>query len=96
MHKKKSTPDSLKQLVLAVRYHSGFMFAHSIQVENVKGAHPNGFEIEYSHAHTDSATRIKYNSYPRTGFSFTICELQQGFFRAGLCIIIIFLNQIIV
>ena len=79
----KETPDSLRQLVLAVRYHSGFMFAHSIQVENVKGAHPNGFEIEYSHAHTDSVTKIKFNSYPRTGFSFLYVNYNRDFLGQG-------------
>ncbi len=75
----KNTPDSLRQLVLAARYHSGFMFAHSIYVQNVKGAHPNGFELEYSHIRTDAATRLKYNCYPRIGFSFTYVDYNRNF-----------------
>ena len=74
---KKEMPDSLRQLVLAARYHSGFVFAHSVRVQNTKGTHPNGFELEYSHFHTDSATRLKFNCYPRTGFSFTYVNFNK-------------------
>ncbi len=80
---KKDIPDSLRQIVLAARYHSGFMFAHSVHVENVKGVHPYGFEIEYSHAHTDSSTKMQYNSYPRTGFSFTYVNYNRDFLGKG-------------
>ena len=76
---KKGLPDSLRQVVFAARYHSGFMFAHSVFVQNVKGAHPNGFELEYSHVRTDAATRFKYNSYPRTGYSFTYVDYNREF-----------------
>ena len=76
---KKEIPDSLRQFVLAARYHSGFMFAHSIFVENVKGTYPNGFELEYSHVRTDAATKYKFNSYPRTGFAFTYVDYNRDF-----------------
>src|ERR1044072_7573523 len=75
---KKDLPDSLRQLVLAARYHSGFIFAHSIHVENTKGTHPNGFELEYSHVRTDAAARSKFNCYPRTGFSFTYVDFNKA------------------
>ncbi|MFT4155077.1 acyloxyacyl hydrolase [Parafilimonas sp.] len=76
---KKDNADSLNQVVLAARYHSGFMFAHSIHVENVKGIHPCGFELEYSRAHTDSIIKGRYNSYPRTGVSFTYTDYKRDF-----------------
>jgi hypothetical protein len=74
---KKDVPDSLHQLVLAARYHSGFIFAHSVHVQNTKGTHPNGFELEYSHVRTDIRTRSKFNCFPRTGFSFTYVDFHK-------------------
>ncbi len=41
---KKDGADSLRQAVLAARFHSGFIFAHNSYVQNTKGTHPNGFE----------------------------------------------------
>lgn len=74
---KKNLPDSLRQLVLAARFHSGFIFAHNIYVQNTKGVHPNGFELEYSHLRTDSAEAAKFKCYPRTGFSFTYVDFNS-------------------
>jgi len=74
---KKDIPDSLRQTVLAARFHSGFIFAHNSHVQNTKGTHPNGFELEYSHLNTDSATVNKFKCYPRTGFSFTYVDFHQ-------------------
>ncbi len=76
---KRYNTDSLKQVVLAARYHFGFMFAHSVHVENVKGINPYGFELEYSHLRTGIAVKNKYNSYPRTGFSFTYTNYNRNF-----------------
>jgi hypothetical protein len=70
-------PDSLRQLVIGARYHSGFIFAHSIHVQNTKGTKPDGFEFEYSHRKTDSAAHAKYKCYPRSGFSFTYTDFNQ-------------------
>ncbi|HEY1871107.1 MAG TPA: acyloxyacyl hydrolase, partial [Chitinophagaceae bacterium] len=74
---KKDLPDSLKQLVFAARYHSGFIFAHNVYVQNTKGTHPNGFELEYSHLLTDSAIVTKYKCYPRKGISFTYVDFNK-------------------
>lgn len=76
---KKNIPDSLRQIVLAARYHSGFIFAHNVFVQNTKGTHPNGFELEYSHLHTDSVTATKFKCFPRTGFSFTYVDFNKEF-----------------
>jgi len=76
---KKNIPDSLRQTVWAARYHSGFVYAHNIHVQNTKGAHPNGFELEYSHQRTDSATISKFKCYPRTGFAFTYVDFNRAF-----------------
>ena len=74
---KKDLPDSLRQVVLGARYHSGFIFAHNIYVQNTKGVHPNGFELEYSHLRTDSAVVTKFKCYPRSGFSFTYVDFNK-------------------
>ncbi len=79
----KNLPDSLRQLVLAARYHSGFIFAHNTYVQNTKGVHPNGFEIEYSHLRSDSATVTKFKCYPRTGFSFTYVDYNKDLLGRG-------------
>lgn len=73
----KNLPDSLRQMVLAARFHSGFIFAHNIHVANTKGVHPNGFELEYAHQRTDSLTVQKFKCYPRSGFSFTYVDFNK-------------------
>jgi hypothetical protein len=73
----KDNPDSLKQIVLGIRYHSGFIFAHNIHVQNTKGIHPDGFELEYAHQRTDSAIVAKFKCYPRSGFSFTYIDFNK-------------------
>jgi hypothetical protein len=74
---KDGLPDSLRQLAVAARYHSGFIFAHSIRVQNTKGVKPDGLEFEYSHLRTDSATHAYFKCYPRSGFSFTYVDFNQ-------------------
>lgn len=80
---KNNLPDSSHQLVLAARYHSGFIFAHNVHVQNTKGTHPSGYEIEYSHLTTDSATVTKFKCYPRTGFSFTYIYFNKPILGQG-------------
>jgi hypothetical protein len=70
-------PDSLRQHVFVAGYHSGFIFAHSIHVQNTKGTKPDGFELEYSHLRTDSASRAHYSCYPRSGFNFTYTDFNK-------------------
>lgn len=74
----KDLPDSLRQLVFAARFHSGFIFAHNTYVQNTKGIRPNGFEFEYAHLHSDSAEVAKFKCYPRTGFSFTYIDFNSA------------------
>ena len=74
---KKDLPDSLRQIVFGARYHSGFVFAHNIHVQNTKGTHPNGFELEYAHQRADSATVSKFKCYPRSGFAFTYVNFNK-------------------
>lgn len=74
---KKEISDSMHQLVLAARYHSGFIFAHNIHVENTKGIKPEGFEFEYAHLRTDSATQAKFKCFPRSGFNFTYIDFNS-------------------
>ena len=73
----KDLPDSLRQIVLAVRFHSGSIFAHNTYVQNTKGIHPTGFEFEYSHLQSDSATVTNFKCYPRSGFSFTYVDFNS-------------------
>ena len=74
----KITTDSLKQTVLAARYHTGIIFAHNIHVQNTKGTHPDGFEFEYAHMHSDSATVAKFKCFARTGLSFTYVDFNKA------------------
>jgi len=74
---KSQIPDSLRQMVIGARYHSGFIFAHSKFVQNTKGTKPDGFEVEYSHLKTDSVTNAFYKCYPRSGFAFTYTDFNQ-------------------
>ena len=74
---KKDLPNSLHQLVFAARYHVGFIFAHNIHVQNTKGTHPDGFELEFAHMHSDSATFTKFKCFARTGFSFTYVDFNK-------------------
>ena len=76
LHKKKF-PDSLHQLVIGARYHSGFIFAHNIHVQNTKGIRPNGFEFEYAHLKTDSSTLTKFKCYPSLGLGFTYVDFNS-------------------
>lgn len=69
--------DSLHQRVLALRYHSGFIFAQNIHIQNTKGLKPNGFEFEYSHIKTDFNTNNLYKCFPRAGFSFTYVNFNS-------------------
>jgi len=74
---KKEIPDSLRQRVLVAGYHSGFIFAHSIFVQNTKGTKPDGFELEYSRLRTDSVFRAHFNCYSRSGFNFTYVDFNK-------------------
>lgn len=76
-------PDSLRQFVLAARVHDGFIFAHNVHVQDTKGTHPDGFELEYSHLHTDVATAEKFKCFPRNGFSFTYINFNKTLLGRG-------------
>lgn len=69
--------DSLRQIVIGARYHSGFIFAHNIHVKNTKGVKPEGLEFEYAHLKTDSATLTKFKCYPNLGVSFTYVDFNS-------------------
>ena len=69
--------DSLRQIVIGARYHSGFIFAHNIHVKNTKGVKPEGFEFEYAHLKTDSSTLTKFKCYPNLGLSFTYVDFNS-------------------
>jgi len=70
-------PDTLRQSAITGGYHSGFIFAHSIHVQNTKGTKPDGFEFEYSHLRTDSFAHVHFNCYARAGFNFTYIDFNK-------------------
>lgn len=79
----KENYDSLLQLNIAARYHSGFIFAHNVHVQNTKGLHPYGFELEYAYLKTDSATVDKFKCYPNLGLSFTYVNYDSSLLGKG-------------
>jgi len=65
----------------------GFVFAHSKDVENTKGAHPWGIQADYSWRKTDSFTYKKFYGFPQQGltlayFNFDNMVLGHGVLAA--------------
>ncbi len=69
---KKATLTSVeKNKVYGGFAHSGFIFVHTKQVENTRGAKPKGIEFEYSTQLNDSATYQHWGFYTRSGYTFS-------------------------
>jgi hypothetical protein len=62
--------------VYALRLHYGVIYAHTKFVENTAGAHPRGFEFEWSLQHTDKARWENYRCYPRMGLIFSYFDFN--------------------
>lgn len=62
--------------VYALRLNYGVIYAHTQHVENTAGAHPRGFDFEYSKQLTDKEKWEYYRCYPRTGFVFSYCNFN--------------------
>lgn len=62
--------------VYALRLNYGAVYAHSKFVENTAGAHPRGFDFEYSKQLTDKEKWEYYRCYPRTGLLFSYCNFN--------------------
>lgn len=67
--KKDSTAHTSLPTIFSVSggIHHGFIFAHSPLVENTKGAHPTGIEIDIGWQRNDATTWNLCNCYPRKG-----------------------------
>lgn len=74
-----SPRDSMKQVVVGGMLHHGFIFVHSYHVENVRGARPSGFQLEYAKHFTDSVTYSKYHCYPAAGWLFNYTYYDKSF-----------------
>lgn len=62
--------------VYALRLNYGVVYAHSKFVENTAGAHPRGFDFEYSKQLADKEKWEYYRCYPRTGLLFSYCNFN--------------------
>lgn len=54
-------------VTFAFRLHYGVIYAHTKQVANTAGAHPRGFEFEFSKQLTNKKIWEDYRCYPRMG-----------------------------
>ncbi len=61
---------------LGVQY--GFIFAHSVDVQNTKGARPVGIETIVSWQRNDAATFALCNCYPRMGLLLAYYDYDSG------------------
>ncbi len=68
-----------RQAVFGARVHSGFIFAHSIHVENTKGAKPSGFELEYAHLNASPEIFNRYKCAAKSGWLFSYIALDRQF-----------------
>lgn len=62
--------------VYALRLNYGVVYAHTSFVANTAGAHPRGFDFEYSKQLTDKDKWEYYRCYPRTGLLFSYCNFN--------------------
>lgn len=60
--------DTLKDMFsIGAGIHHGFIFAHSPEVENTKGANPTGIELNFSWQRNDAYVWDLCNCFPRKG-----------------------------
>jgi len=62
--------------VFALRLHYGVIYAHTKLVANTAGAHPRGFELEFSKQITDKKIWESYRCYPRMGLILSYFNLN--------------------
>lgn len=67
------------QTVYGFQFHTGFIFAHSIYVQNTKGAQPTGFEMEYAKLNTGEGVFKQYKCAAKTGWLFSYTNLDKDF-----------------
>ncbi len=73
------TPKQEKPLFsLGIGVQHGFIFAHSVEVQNTRGARPTGVETVLSWQRNDSATFSLCNCYPRQGLLLAYYDYDAG------------------
>lgn len=63
---------------------TGFIFAHSKDVENTKGAHPWGIQADYAWRRIDSSTYKKFYSFPVQGLSLSYFNFDNAVLGHGV------------
>lgn len=63
---------------------TGFIFVHSKNVENTKGAHPWGIQADYAWRRIDSSTYKKFYSFPVQGFSLSYFNFDNTVLGHGV------------
>ena len=62
----------------------GFVFAHSKDVENTKGAHPWGIQADYSWRKTDSFTYKNFYGFPVQGLTVSYFNFDNAILGKGI------------
>ncbi len=65
------------QLILGVSANYGFIFAHSIHIQNTKGAKPRGLELEIAEQISNNKAFQLFRCYPRTGVLFSYIDFDS-------------------
>ena len=66
-----------KQTVFGLEIHHGFIFAHSIYVQNTKDARPLGFEMEYAKLNTSPIVFQQYKCAAKSGWLFSYVDFNK-------------------
>lgn len=80
-------PDSIRQSSLfsiGAGLQKGFIFAHSPEVENTKGARPTGIEVIFSWQRNDKSTWDLCNCYPRKGILIAYYDYDRPVLGKGV------------
>lgn len=65
-----------KQFVVGVTYMQATMLVHTQKMNNVRGAKPKGYEVEFSRLNLNSKTYYNWGFYSRSGFTFSYFNLN--------------------
>jgi hypothetical protein len=62
---------------VGIGVHSGFVFAHTDEVQNTKGLKPWGIELDINKQLLKNVSWEECNCFPRTGFVFSYFNLDN-------------------
>lgn len=65
-----------KQFVIGVTHMQATMLVHTQKMNNVRGAKPKGYEVEFSRLNLSSKTYYNWGFYSRSGFTFSYFNLN--------------------